>query len=127
MSDLYNELPLFISGAYAVESDWDKNYVFIDLPLAQALLEKDSTQISGINIKVSSESSEDLLLDIKKKAAAILGNEVTIKDRRELNSTLHRMLNTENLATYLIFTLVLIIALFNELRLVLLGWGWVGR
>ncbi|MGB3152435.1 MAG: FtsX-like permease family protein, partial [Maribacter sp.] len=29
------------------------------------------------------------------------------------NSTLYKMLNTENVATYLIFTLVLIIALFN--------------
>src|SRR5690606_14811979 len=29
------------------------------------------------------------------------------------NVSLHKMLNTENLATYLIFTLVLIIALFN--------------
>src|SRR5690606_31104396 len=31
----------------------------------------------------------------------------------EQNVSLHKMLNTENLATYLIFTLVLIIALFN--------------
>lgn len=113
MSDLYNELPLIISGAYAIEADLDKKYVFIDLPLAQALLEKDSTQVSGINIKVVSESPETSLLEVKNKAATILGNEVTVKDRRQLNSTLHRMLNTENLATYLIFTLVLIIALFN--------------
>ena len=36
-----------------------------------------------------------------------------MKNRQQLNATLYRMLNTENLATYLIFTLVLIIALFN--------------
>lgn len=113
VSDLYNELPLIISGAYAVEADLDKKYVFIDLPLAQALLEKEDTQVSGINIKVVSESEEALGLEIKNKVASLLGNGVVVKDRRELNSTLHRMLNTENLATYLIFTLVLIIALFN--------------
>ena len=113
MSDLYNELPLIISGAYAVEADLDKKYVFIDLSLAQALLEKDKTQVSGINIKIVPESSENLGLEVKSKAADILGNEVVVKDRRELNSTLHRMLNTEKLATYFIFTLVLIIALFN--------------
>ena len=112
-SDLYNELPIIISGCYAVEADLDKKYVFIDLPLAQALLEKNETQISGINIKVAAETTEALKLEIKNKAAAILGKEVIVKNREELNGTLHRMLNTENLATYLIFTLVLIIALFN--------------
>ena len=35
-----------------------------------------------------------------------------VKNRRELNSNLYNMLNTENIAAYLIFTLVLIIALF---------------
>lgn len=43
----------------------------------------------------------------------VLGPGVQLKNRKELNQTLYRMLNTENLATYLIFTLVLIIALFN--------------
>src|SRR5690606_5510496 len=54
--------------------------------------------------------------DIKKIRDEITGifqDKVIVKDRRELNSTLYQMLNTENLATYLIFTLVLIIALFN--------------
>ena len=38
---------------------------------------------------------------------------VEIRDRAQLNEALYKMLNTENLAVYLIFTLVLIIALFN--------------
>jgi len=42
-----------------------------------------------------------------------LGDKAIVLSRRELNGTLYKMLNTENLATYLIFTLVLIIALFN--------------
>ncbi|MEM1260120.1 MAG: FtsX-like permease family protein, partial [Bacteroidota bacterium] len=40
-------------------------------------------------------------------------NKALVLSRQELNGTLHRMLKTENTATYLIFTLVLIIALFN--------------
>lgn len=120
MSDLYNELPLIISGAYAVEADLDKKYVFIDLSLAQALLEKDKNQVSGINIKVAGENAKELRLAVKNKAAAILGSEVLVKDRKELNSTLHRMLNTENIAAYLIFTMVLIIALFNVLGAIIM-------
>ena len=38
---------------------------------------------------------------------------VTIKNRLQLNDALYKMLNTEHVAVYLIFTLILIIALFN--------------
>lgn len=102
--------PLVLSGIYAIEENLDKKYVFTDLALAQELLEKNSNQISGINFKLKQgvEPSE-----VKKEINKVLGNNVILKNRREQNSTLHRMLNTENLATYLIFTLVLIIALFN--------------
>lgn len=102
--------PLVISGVYGIEENLDKKYVFADLPSVQQLLEKDSTQVSGLNFRLS--PTEDVA-SMKEKLSAILGSSIELKDRQELNSTLHRMLNTENLATYLIFTLVLIIALFN--------------
>ncbi|WP_318343101.1 ABC transporter permease [Flagellimonas baculiformis] len=106
----YNELPLVVSGVYAVEEGLDKKYVFAQLPLIQKLLEKDSTMVSGINFKLNDLSKID---DVKSSIQAVLGDKVQLLTRQEQNSTLHRMLKTENLATYLIFTLVLIIALFN--------------
>ena len=84
--------------------------MFAELPLVQALLERDSTQISGLNIRLSPGAQEAA---VRAAVADVLGPGVTLRNRRELNQTLYRMLNTENLATYLIFTLVLIIALFN--------------
>ncbi len=106
----YNELPIVVSGVYAVEENLDKKYLFAQLPLVQALLEKDSTTVSGINFKLSTEAS---LEDARETIKNVLGDKVLVLTRQEQNSTLYRMLNTENLATYLIFTLVLIIALFN--------------
>lgn len=106
----YNELPLVVSGVYAVEEGLDKKYVFAQLPLIQKLLEKDSTMVSGINFKLNDLSKID---NVKSSIQAVLGDKVQLLTRQEQNSTLHRMLKTENLATYLIFTLVLIIALFN--------------
>ncbi len=107
---IYNEVPLVLSGIYGVEEGLDKKYIFADLGLVRALLEKDSTQLSGINFKL--RSAEDVPT-AKTKIAQIFGDKAILKDRKEQNSTLYKMLNTENLATYLIFTLVLIIALFN--------------
>jgi len=106
----YNELPLVISGVYAVEETLDHKYVFTDLNLVQALLEKDSTQVSGINFKLYPDADTP---ELRNEIAAVFNNTIILKNREEQNSTLYRMLNTENLATYLIFTLVLIIALFN--------------
>lgn len=102
--------PLFISGVFGIEENLDKQYVFADLPSVQHLLEKEPAQVSGIDFKLKNPEN---IPEIKEQISAVLGNSVILKDRQELNSTLHRMLNTENLATYLIFTLVLIIALFN--------------
>ena len=109
-NSFYNSMNLIVSGVYAIEDDLDKKFVFAPLPRVQAFLEKDSTQVSGINFKL--DSSGDLEL-VRKEVAKVLGPKVLVLSRQELNGTLHRMLKTENTATYLIFTLVLIIALFN--------------
>ncbi|TFG75526.1 MAG: FtsX-like permease family protein [Flavobacteriales bacterium] len=106
----YNQMPLVLSGVYTLEENLDKKYVFAELPLVQALLEKDSTQISGIDFKLREAAD---IPAIKDQIETLFGSKVIVKDRRALNNTLYRMLNTENLATYLIFTLVLVIALFN--------------
>lgn len=110
LSKPYKGLPLVVSGVYAVEENLDKKYVFAQLPWVQALLEKEATQISGINVRVADETSE---AKVKQAITAILGDRVVLLNRQQLNPTLYRMLNTENLATYLVFTLVLAIALFN--------------
>lgn len=109
-SSLYNQLPMVVGGVYAVEADLDNKYVFAHLPLAQALLEKENNQYSGINFKLTEGANET---EVRRDILNSLDNMVILKNRQELNGTLYKMLNTENLATYLIFTLVLIIALFN--------------
>ena len=106
----YDDLALVVSGVYAVEESLDKKYVFAQLPIVQELLQKDSTEVSGINFKLMEKASAD---DVRNAIKEVLGDKVSVLTRREQNTSLYRMLNTENLATYLIFTLVLIIALFN--------------
>ncbi len=107
---LYNQLPMVIGGVYAVEADLDNKYVLAQLPLVQALLEKQPDQFSALNFKLRNGADETA---VRKALSDILGPNIVLKNKQELNSTLYKMLNTENMATYLIFTLVLIIALFN--------------
>ena len=109
-TEFYNSLPLVVSGVYQIEESLDKKYVIAQLPLVQELLEKDSAQVSGVSFKLDESIP---LEDVRSNIKDVLGNKAIVLSRRELNGTLYKMLNTENLATYLIFTLVLIIALFN--------------
>ncbi|MAU14664.1 MAG: ABC transporter permease [Muricauda sp.] len=106
----YNELALVVSGVFAVEESLDKKYVFAHLPIVQDLLQKNRNEVSGINFKLMESASVD---EVRNSIMEVLGDKASVLTRRELNTSLYRMLNTENLATYLIFTLVLIIALFN--------------
>jgi lipoprotein-releasing system permease protein len=97
-------------GIYAVSEDLDSKYVFCDLALAQELLELKTNQISGVEIKLKPDAVEALVIN---KLNTVFQNKVAIKNRAQQNATLYKMLNTENIAVYLIFTLVIIIALFN--------------
>lgn len=106
----FNELLVSASGVYSLTEDIDKKYVFAPLVSVQELLQKEKNEITGINLKLSPNHDDTF---VKAVISDIFGNAVDVKNRAELNDSLYKMLNTENLATYLIFTLILIIALFN--------------
>jgi len=97
-------------GVYRLTDDIDKKFVFANLSLAQDLLNYKSNQVTAIEIKVKNgENVKDLQNTIQKE----LGDGFKVQTREQLNSVFYKMLNTENLVSYLVFTLILIIALFN--------------
>ncbi|MFJ1365274.1 ABC transporter permease [Capnocytophaga canimorsus] len=106
----YRETYGIISGVYQITEDLDKKYVFTSLEQAQELLGLDSPHISAIEIKKHPQADENKLIE---QIQNLFQGEVIIKNRVQINDALYRMLNTENIAIYLIFILVLIIALFN--------------
>jgi lipoprotein-releasing system permease protein len=109
-AEAFNKTVLIPVGIYAVNEDLDSKYVFCDLNLAQQLLELKDNEISGVEIKLKPNVDET---NVVEKLNIIFKNKGEVKNRAQLNATLYKMLNTENLAVYLIFTLVIIIALFN--------------
>lgn len=109
-AEAFNKTRLIPVGIYAISEDLDQKYVFCDLTLAQELLELQSNQFSGIEIKLKPDADEAAVM---KAVADLFKNKLQIRNRAQQNATLYKMLNTENIAVYLIFTLVIIIALFN--------------
>ena len=109
-AEAFNKTRLIPVGIYAISEDLDQKYVFCDLTLAQELLELQPNQVSGLEIKLKPNADE---ASVMKAVADLFQNKLQIRNRAQQNATLYKMLNTENIAVYLIFTLVIIIALFN--------------
>lgn len=109
-AEAFNKARLIPVGIYAISEDLDQKYVFCDLTLAQELLELQPNQLSGIEIKLNPNADEAAVM---KQVSDLFQNKIQIRNRAQQNATLYKMLNTENIAVYLIFTLVIIIALFN--------------
>ncbi len=97
-------------GIYKLTDDLDKKYVFANLSLTEDLLNYKPNQITGIEIKLS---DDDYSKEVQNQLQTKLGDQYRVQTREQLNSVFYKMLNTENLASYLVFTLILIIALFN--------------
>ncbi len=106
----FNSVKTVSVGVFFVNEKLNDSYVFAPIDLAQNLLNYQPNQISAIEFKLKEGVDETI---VKQNIQDILGTKVVLKNRAQLNDALYKMLNTENLAVYLIFTLVLIIAFFN--------------
>ena len=106
----FNSVNTISVGVFYINEDLNDTYVYASIDLAKHLLNYQPNQISSIEFRLKKGADE---AQAKANIQAVLGDKVTLKNRAQLNDALYKMLNTENLAVYLIFTLVLIIAFFN--------------
>jgi lipoprotein-releasing system permease protein len=106
----FNKTAVIPVGIYAISEDLDSKYVFADLGLAQELLEYKPNQVSGIEFKTKTGADEAAIIE---QLQTVFNHKIDIKNKAQLNASLYKMLNTENIAVYLIFTLVIVVALFN--------------
>ena len=107
---IFNSVEAYNVGIFDINEELNNDYVYADIGTARYLLNFKDNQLSAIEFKLKDNADEQL---VKDKILGILGNGVEVKNRGQLNSSLYKMLNTENMVVYLIFTLVIIIALFN--------------
>ncbi|OHT46463.1 ABC transporter permease [Flavobacterium tructae] len=108
--EAFNKTDVLPVAIYSISEDLDSKYVFADLGLTQELLMYKTNQISGIEFNLKENANET---EIRSQLEKLFKNKITIKNRAQLNESLYKMLNTENIVVYLIFTLVIIVALFN--------------
>lgn len=109
-SNAFNTVRAVNVGVFYINEKLNDNYIYTSIDLAKKLLNYKPNQISALEFKLKEGADIEAT---KQNIKAVLGDKVVVKNRAQLNDALYKMLNTEYLAVYLIFTLVLIIAFFN--------------
>jgi len=99
-----------IVGAYFGTEEFENKYVFVSNFQAQQLLNYKKNQFTGIEIKLSPDSNPTNFAVLMQEK---LGNQFEVKTKAQLNELFYKVINTENFVSYLIFTLIVIIAMFN--------------
>ena len=108
--DPFKRKNAYVVGLYQVSEELDQQYVFSNASFAQDLLGYAPSTFSQIALKVNSNVIKEELLQ---SLQPLFTKPISVISRKDQNAALYRMLNIEHLAIYFIFTLVMIIALFN--------------
>jgi lipoprotein-releasing system permease protein len=106
-----------IIGLYTGTEDFENTYVFTTLDQARNLLHFAENQLSSLELKLKSESNPDEVVIALQQQ---LGDQFRIQTKAQLNAVFYKVINTENFVSYLIFTLITIIALFNVIGAIIM-------
>ena len=106
----FNQVSSIVVGLYQINEELDKKFVFSRLELAQNLLELQPQQYSSLVLKTDPAVSQG---ELTEALTPLFDTPIKIVSRAEQNAALYKMLNIERLAIYFIFSLVMLIALFN--------------
>jgi len=110
VDDAFTSSVFLTTGVFQINEESNNSIIYTSLSAAQELLGYSPSQISSLNFYLHSPGNET---EATTKIKDILGDSFVVKTRLAQNDALYKMLNTEQAAVYLIFTLVVIIALFN--------------
>lgn len=106
-----------IIGLYTGTEDFENTYVFTTLDQARNLLHFAENQLSSLELKLKSESNPDEVVIALQQQ---LGDQFRIQTKAQLNAVFYKVINTENFVSYLIFTLITIVALFNVIGAIIM-------
>ena len=109
-NNAFNSVPVQIIGVYKGSEEFEGKFVFTEVELAQKLLNYKENQFTAIELKLKEGVDLD---NYQSSLQESLGEAFKVQTRAQLNTVYYKVVNTENFISYLIFTLIIAIALFN--------------
>ncbi|WP_299062802.1 FtsX-like permease family protein [uncultured Polaribacter sp.] len=116
-NNAFYKLNVHISGLYSGTEEFENKFVFVSINEARELLRFKENQITGIEIKLKNKLEANAISKLLQKQ---LGSEFKVQTKEQLNEVFYKVINTENIVSYLIFTLIVIIALFNVIGAIIM-------
>lgn len=108
-SKIYQKNKLNVVGVFAIENNFDSNYIFTSLSTAQNIFNKEN-MISGYEIKLKDINQVNKSKDDIKK---VIGKELKVLSFSEIRGGLYKILETEKLVVYAIFSMILVLSSLN--------------
>ena len=106
----FNTKTLDIEGVYQISSDIENKFAFTSLKTLSSLMGVGENSYTSIEIVSDGSINKS---DLEKEVNTLFTSNFSVLDKQDLNPALYKMLNTENIAVYLIFSLVALISMFN--------------
>jgi len=106
-----------IVGVYLGTEEFESKYVFTSITKARELLRYTENQVTAIELKLKDRKTADRFAD---QLGEKLGENFKVQTKEQLNEVFYKVINTENFVSYLIFTLIVIIALFNVIGAIIM-------
>ena len=116
-SSAFNSANVQITGVYTGLEEFANKYVYVNLALAQRLLNYKKNQVTAVELRLKEA------IDAATFAEAFqyeIGAAYQVRTKMQFNEITYKVLNTERFISYLIFTLIIIIALFNVIGAIIM-------
>ena len=104
-----NHKVILPAGVYAIEKQYDMNYVFVPLDFAVELLDYGNRRTS-LEIKVNSSYG---IPEVKERLISFVGDDFRVLTSEEIHADFFKVLKIEKLFVFIIFSFILAIASFN--------------
>lgn len=108
-SQAFNATSNFASGIFAVQTEFDMDYILVPLRLARGLLEYDN-EVTSLVVGLGKGANT---AKIQRQIQDLLGPDFEVKNRLQQQDFLYKVMRSEKWAIFLILTFILIIASFN--------------
>lgn len=103
---------VYPSGTFAIQQDFDNQYVLTNLAFARDLLDVPENTVSSLELKCKSGAD---IARVKNGIREIMGPEYVVKDEYEQNEAFFKVMQLEKWMGFAITSLMLILMAFNTL------------
>jgi lipoprotein-releasing system permease protein len=97
-------------GTFAIQQEYDNDYVLTNLAFVRELLESDSNIVSALEIKCRAGAD---VAQVKTRIRSLLGEGFVMKDRYEQNEAFFKVMQLEKWMGFAITSLMLLLMAFN--------------